>query len=351
VQCVGAIAPGDLQTDYFIANTNCGLTGTPLAYTEAQFLALAPSVTSSTSSTTTSISSTSSSVSSSTVTSSSSTISNTPTPPSALGGITATVNGKPLSTGAIVGIVIALLVCLGLVAVAIALCCIHLRRKRERQAMQPGQHGNIETGFAGPQTQAGPTEYGKVGEGITTAPVLPLAGPNPTGETMKTAYPQQPYVVDPAGYRQGQQQIDPSEYQPGQQQVDPRYSMYSNATTAAPAYPFQSESLPAYAPGQQQVYHSPGQFPSPGSTVISPLSGTGSSPRPGYIEIDSSESVPVVSPPTTTSAPVELSATAQNQHVPEAQHIPDAQHGPEPTLSTIPETNVAITQPHGTGNA
>ena len=126
--------------------------------------------------------------------------------------------------------------------------------------------------------------------------------------------------------------------------------MYSNATTAAPAYAFGSESLPAYAPGQQQVYHSPAQFPSPGSTVISPLSGTGSSPRPGYVEIDSSQSVPAVSPPTTTSAPVELSATAQNEHVPEVQHNPEAQHVPEPSLSTIPETNLAATQPHGTGN-
>jgi hypothetical protein len=210
------------------------------------------------------------------------------------------------------------------------------------------QQSNVEAGFARPQMQPGMTEYGKVGEGVTTAPVLPTAGPNPMAEPMKTAYPQQPYIVDPAGYRQGQQQIDPSGYQPGQQQVDPRYSMYSNATTAAPGYPFQSESLPAYVPGQQQVYHSPAQFPSPGSTVISPVSGMGSSPRPGYVEIDSSQSVPAVSPPTTSATPVmpvELSAVAQNEPIPEAQHIP------EPTTSTIPETNVAATQPHGTGNA
>jgi len=271
------------------------------------------------------------------------------------------VNGKPLSTGAIVGIAIALLVCLGLIVLAITLCCIHSRKKSNRPAVQPMQQNNVEAGMAGVPGQPGMTEYGKVGQGITTA-AIPTAGPMPTAEPMKGGYAQQPVVIDPAGYRPGQQQIDPSGYLPvqqqldpsgylqGQQQIDPRYSIYSNATTAAPGYTYQSEPLPSYMPGQQPGYPV-AAYPSPGSTVISPVSGVGSSPRPGYVEIDSNQSVPTVSPVATTAqtVPVELSAAAQNEPIPEAHHIPEAAASTVPGTNVIPATTTAPA--HGTEGA
>jgi hypothetical protein len=67
---------------------------------------------------------------------------------------------------------------------------------------------------------------------------------------------------------------------------------------------------PTYAPAQQLGYAQP-RFATPVSDVVSPISGASTSPRPGYVEMDSSAPAPtqVQNPEVQHNAAVELGAT------------------------------------------
>jgi hypothetical protein len=313
VQCVAASAPNDLSQDYFTAESNCASSGTPIEYTEQEFLALASSTTSNV----LSHPSTSGPVPFPT---------NSPTPISSE-GIHAEINGKPLSTGAIVGVVIALLIFFGLVAVAIALCCIYSRRRRRKNL--DVQLNNLEFGAKGSQA---PVNGAYKQAPVTTASVTTTPGTEgqgPLASPMNPPYQHQTGVVHPTEYQQQPGAVDSSGYQQGQQQIDPRYSVYSSpiSPTSSYAFPNPASPPPAYVQPQPQPYLAQNQYPSPASTAVSPVSpvpsaagaAVGAYSRPELVEMDSTQSLPTMSAlvatamPVTRARPVELGAGAENQ--------------------------------------
>jgi hypothetical protein len=229
------------------------------------------------------------------------------------GGIQAEINGHRLSTGAIVGVVMGLLVFFGLIIVAITLCCIHSRRKRQKNLSY--QMNNLENGAKGiPSPVNNHYKHTAVSSaGVASTPAS--EGSRPLADSMNAPYQQHTGTVHPTVYQQQPGVVDGSGYQQGQQQIDPRYSVYNSpiSPTGDYAFPDTASPPPAYVQPVPQPYLARNEYPSPETTIVSPVSPvpsaaeTAMSPpqsRPDLVEMDSNTSLPNVSPMIATAVPV-----------------------------------------------